>query len=82
MSRKSRMARSLAAMDTWTSLAHRESKLPRWYCPSCGMVRAEESWGSQQVIGDRVIAHYKNTDVKDKVLCPGGKIDVVRDRAP
>jgi hypothetical protein len=46
------------------------------------MVRAEESWGSQQVIGDRVIAHYKNTDVKDKVLCPGGKIDVVRDRAP
>jgi hypothetical protein len=72
--------------DDWTSLAHKDSKKPRYYCPACGMVRAVESWGVTQVLTKvspaRVIGHYRHTDVKAKELCPGGEIDLVKDRAP
>lgn len=60
----------------------------RYYCPGCGMVRAVKSWGVTQVLTKvspaRVISHYRyvSDSMQAKVLCPGGEIDLVKDRAP
>lgn len=85
--KRGRMATSLRAMDTdWVSMAHRDAKRPRYYCPACGMVRLESSWGVKQVLTRvspaRVVAHERSTDGKNKIFCPGGDIDLVKDRAP
>lgn len=83
-----RARRQIVTSDDWTSLAHKDSKKPRYYCPACGMVRAVESWGTTQVLTKvspaRVIGHFKNGLMTGlpKELCPGGDIDLVKDRAP
>lgn len=73
-------------------LDHRRAKEVRYYCPACGMVRAEKDIGGvSQVITRtspaRVIGHLKNglgvgmVDMP-RETCPGGEIDLVKDRAP
>lgn len=65
-----------------TALAHRTAKKPRYYCPGCGMVRKAEAPMERQVIGNVVQKHMRMTGTGRNKSCPGGKIDLIRDRAP
>lgn len=74
------------------NMDHRRSRERRYYCPACGMVRAEKDIGGvSQVITRlspaRVIGHLMNGMGAETVgvgreTCPGGEIDIVKDRAP
>lgn len=69
---------------------------PRYYCPGCGQVRPEGGIGERESDGAAVVMkHYiyrsgpwpKGDEFKAgeplaKEICPGGEIDLVKDRAP
>ena len=71
-----------------SDLDRRRAREIRYYCPACGMVRAEKDIGGvSQVITKvspaRVIGHIMNgLGSGPKQTCPGGEIDLVKDRAP
>ncbi|WP_143672294.1 hypothetical protein [Streptomyces sp. OK228] len=67
---------------------------PRYYCPGCGQVRPEGGVGERESAAV-VMRHYiyrsgpwpKGDEYKigeslAKEICPGGVIDLVKDRAP
>jgi len=59
----------------------------RLYCPVCGCVRGTSRWSdttSEHNSRDRVFAHDLNTGigVAPVVKCPGGLVDIEKDRAP
>lgn len=71
----------------WVSVAQKRARRKRYYCPSCGMAREvnpDSLEDHEEVIGDYVMPHYKTTGptVGEKDFCPGGRIDLEKDRAP
>jgi hypothetical protein len=57
--------------------------LLRVYCPACGEVRGDERYDEPaEYLGSRVIAHYRLNEYREKILCPGGEVNLVDDRAP
>jgi hypothetical protein len=74
-----------------SDLERARARQPRYYCPSCGMVRAERDSGTPQVVTKaspaRVLGHEMNglglfLVGLAREHCPGGEIDLVKDRAP
>lgn len=68
---------------------------PRYYCPACGMVRPRQ--GVWETEGGAVIRlhylyrpgpwsdrqnDYQSGESLSRGTCPGGEIDLVKDRAP
>jgi hypothetical protein len=60
-------------------LGHRHGTRPRVYCPACGEVRGSEQYTKGQA--PTVYGHHRNDGGPDRVLCPGGPIDPVKDKA-
>lgn len=66
----------------------RRAREARYYCPACGMVREERSIGGHhnvitKVSPARVVGHLMNgIGAGPNEMCPGGEIDLVKDRAP
>lgn len=58
---------------------HKPGTRPRVYCPVCGQVRGSEQYSRGLV--PVVHAHHRNTGDAETVLCPGGPVDMDKDKA-
>jgi hypothetical protein len=69
---------------------HRAAKGKRYYCPSCGMVAGDDRQIAQvrhSGLGSTVRPHSLTSfliqfEYLDATQCPGGPIDLEKDRAP
>lgn len=57
---------------------------PRYYCPKCGTVQCPTPKFNpiDDVVSWRIRSHYRKTDKWEENICPGGPIDLDKDKAP